>query len=764
MSRLLHFFLCLQLFVIPVQAQITIHGKVTDARSGEPLVGVNIRLNNSTGTITDVRGWYQLTLEEESSNDMLFSYIGYEAQRRLIHAIQPEIRLDVELHEKANELMQVVVTASRTEQRRQDLTISTAVVRSADITANNSVTADDALNRTPGLYVLRGQVNIRGSSGFTYGVGSRVLMLLDGLPLLTAESGEVQWKLLPVESTEQIEVIKGAGSALYGSGALGGVIHLRTRMPGQKPRTQITWFNTFYDRPPSIHSNPWEGSSLPVAQGLAFSHEQNQGRWDFMAGLNLVNDEGYRIGEPSKRIRGHAHLRYRLAKGLYAGISASHLIDSTRLYTFWENDTNAFVPSSGSTNAQLNTRSLVDPYLEYTGKNSKHSLRNRVYRSYTNYNNEDFGLGEMYYSEYQFQHQLRLKWAKSSVITAGLVNQLNFIRSDRLYGDQNTTNRSVYAQWDQQWGRVSYGLGFRQEQFIVNGSFNDQNPVVRAGMNIRLWPGANLRASYGQGFRSPTVAEMFSNTFIGTIRLASDPFLLPEKSTTYELGLVQAYELGRLRGNVDVAWFRTDYSNMIEYRFAVFLPERFDEEDSIWVANNNLAALAQKYARFQPGNVLQARITGVEAILSGRSDWERLGLTFQLGYTFSNPINLNPPTSSPNSLPTDLLRFLRYRYRHLARADVELTSGKFFAGVNVRYNSVILNIDEDFYLFMPGLIEYRLRSINGDLITDVRTGLKFNDYFKLSVIVRNAANRSWMPVPGNIGEQRSLVVQMQAIF
>lgn len=771
MSGFLHFFLCFLLFSNILQAQdlVELNGKVTDTNTGEALIGVTIQSAPGNGTITDTRGMYRLLLTE-GRHTLTFSYIGYESAQQTIQITAPAAqRLNVQLKESSQLLKQVVVTAGRFAQQREALTISTTVVRAADIEANNSLTADDILNRTPGIHVLRGQISIRGSSGYTLGVGSRVMMLLDGLPLLTSESSEVQWKLLPVENAEQIEVIKGAGSALYGSSALGGVVHFRTAMPSSKPETRFSWFNSFYDRPPSQHSNPWADQPTPIALGFSLSHRQRIGRLDLVGSMNVVSDDGYRVGEPSKRIRGNLHLRYQLGKGLYVGLSTSHLIDSTRLYTFWESDTNAFVPFPGSTNPQLNTRTLVDPYIEWIGKNTKHSLRNRFYRSYTNYNNEDFGLGEMYYSEYQFQHFFQLPWAESSVLTAGLVNQRNLIRSDVLFGNQNTDNRSAYAQWDQQIGRFSYGLGYRHEQFWVNGSLKEQNPVMRAGVNVALWKGAHVRSSYGEGFRSPSVAEMFSNTFIGSIRLASDPTLLPESSRAYEVGLMQSFRWGRLEGLLDVAAFRTDYSNMIEYNFGVFLPAVYDTEDSILAANNDLAGLAQKYARFQPGNVIESRITGIEAIVSGRASWQRFRLEFQLGYTFTNPINLRPRFSSGidttgQSVLVDLQRFLKYRYRHLLRTDVQLNYGPFKVGANVRYNSVILNIDEDFYFFMPGLIEYRLQSIKGDVLADLRVGYEVNENFSLNFIVRNVANRSWMPIPGNIGEQRNFVLQFLTRF
>ncbi len=762
MSHFIRFFLCLQLFSAYAFGQ-SLRGKVTDAANGQALVGVNVMYGTGKGTITNLRGEFELSTAGLTwPLELQISYVGYEKQRLVVAAATEEI-VKIGLQEKSGELQQVVVTGSRFAQRSANSLVSMQVVKPAAVLANNSVTADDALHRTPGIHVLRGQINIRGSSGFTYGVGSRVLVLLDGLPLLTAESGEVKWNMLPVENLEQIEILKGAGSALYGSGALGGVVHFRTAMPGEKPMTQISWFNGFYDSPPSRHTNPYAGDQKPMSMGLGLAHRQKFGKLDFTGSLNMVNDDGYRVGEPSRRMRANAHLRYQLAPGFYAGVAASNLIDSTRLYTFWASDTNAFSPAATTTNAQYNFRRFIDPYLEYAGKKSRHSFRNRFFRSYTNYNNEDFAQGDMYYSEYQFQRYFELKGFEQSVLTTGIVNQYNRISSRQIFGNQSTTNRSVYAQWDQRWRFVSLGLGFRQEQLLVNGRLKEQNPVFRAGLNLQLSKTTNLRASMGEGFRSATVAEMFSDTRIGTIRLASDPNLAPEQSRSFEIGLVQQFHAGRFRSQLDLALFRTDYRNMIEYGFIVRLPERFDEQDSIWIVNNQLNFLAEKYARFQPTNIAQSRITGVEAVYSGRADWKRWGFQFELGYTYTNPINLNPPASLFN-LPADIMQYLKYRYLHLARTDMQLRLGNWMMGANVRYNSVILNIDEDYYRFIPGLIDYRLSRLQGDLITDLRAGCAINEHFRLNLVVRNAGNISYMPVPGNIGEQRTWVLQMQATF
>ena len=75
---------------------------------------------------------------------------------------------------------------------------------------------------------LDGQANIRGGSGWSYGAGTRVLVMVDDMPLISGDAGQVQWNLIATENVNQVEIIKGASSALYGSSALNGIINIRT--------------------------------------------------------------------------------------------------------------------------------------------------------------------------------------------------------------------------------------------------------------------------------------------------------------------------------------------------------------------------------------------------------------------------------------------------------------------------------------------------------------------------------------------------------
>ena len=85
---------------------------------------------------------------------------------------------------------------------------------------------EQAVNQSPGVFTMDGQVSIRGGGGYAYGAGSRVMLLWNGIPMLSPDVGDVKWNAVPMEQASQIEILKGASSVLYGSGALNGIIAL----------------------------------------------------------------------------------------------------------------------------------------------------------------------------------------------------------------------------------------------------------------------------------------------------------------------------------------------------------------------------------------------------------------------------------------------------------------------------------------------------------------------------------------------------------
>ena len=109
---------------------------------------------------------------------------------------------------KTREIDQIVVSADKIEKRVAELSVSIDIVKPSFLSDNHITDAAEIINKTPGIEVMDGQASVRGGSGFSYGAGSRVLALIDGFSMLSADAGNIKWQYLPMENLAQIEIIK----------------------------------------------------------------------------------------------------------------------------------------------------------------------------------------------------------------------------------------------------------------------------------------------------------------------------------------------------------------------------------------------------------------------------------------------------------------------------------------------------------------------------------------------------------------------------
>ncbi len=290
--------LCLFFFVLlfqNVNSQV-LTGTVTSENGNEPLPGVSVVSDDTSGTFTDSLGRYTLTLSP-GNHAIEFRMISFNTEKRNITLNQNETTvLNIVLKGNAKELGVVVISAGKFEQRVEDVTVSMEVLKPELIEKRNSTAMDEAVDYIPGVNIIDGQANIRGGSGWSYGAGSRVQVLVDDLPQLSADANDAKWNFYPVENLEQIEVIKGASSVLFGSSALNGVINIRTAYPRDTPLTKINCFTGFYDKA-FITTNNVKYSlnfhnGLTFFNGLYFFHSRKIKRLDVVAGGNFLNDNG----------------------------------------------------------------------------------------------------------------------------------------------------------------------------------------------------------------------------------------------------------------------------------------------------------------------------------------------------------------------------------------------------------------------------------------------------------------------------------------
>ena len=130
-------------------AQYAYQGTVKDDETGETLIGVNVKVNNSKGAITDFNGKFSLVLEK-GSHKIMISYVGYET--KLIDVdINKDMTTDITLSEESSELDVMVVSASKFEQKLEEVTVSVDVIGAKLIDSKNCVTLADVLRNAPGV-------------------------------------------------------------------------------------------------------------------------------------------------------------------------------------------------------------------------------------------------------------------------------------------------------------------------------------------------------------------------------------------------------------------------------------------------------------------------------------------------------------------------------------------------------------------------------------------------------------------------------------
>ncbi len=211
-----------------------ISGRVTDAVTGEALAGAHVILYQLPGAIpvdqavTGREGGFIFTGYYGNSVDVFVSYIGYRIFHSLIiNATIPE-HLDIRLQPSAVPVGEVTVSTTRRHQSQRELAIPMSIVTDKTIDRIAGFTAPEMLRNEPGINLARDGIwatsmNIRGLSE------QRIITLIDGNRVETATDIAAGMAMIDVNDIDRIEVIKGASSSLYGTGAMGGVVNIITK-------------------------------------------------------------------------------------------------------------------------------------------------------------------------------------------------------------------------------------------------------------------------------------------------------------------------------------------------------------------------------------------------------------------------------------------------------------------------------------------------------------------------------------------------------
>ena len=782
----------------------TISGIITDANNNEELIGVNIILENGDGTSTDVFGKYILNTNE-GIQKITFKYIGYEVVFKEISLKKDENKtLNITLESSSEQLSTVVISAGSFEQKIEEITISMEVIKPSLIENKNTTQIETVMDQIPGVNITDGQANIRGGSGWSFGAGTRVLVMVDDMPLISGDAGQVQWSLIATENINQIEVIKGAASALYGSSALNGVINIRTAFPSQKDidkdpfkkgYLKVNLHSGLYDFPKREALN-WNGSNRRAFNGYEFLFSNKYENLDFALGGNIFTDDGFRKGEATDRKRFNINSTYKSNKieGLSYGLNANFLFQTTGSAIIWDGFDRAYIPLNDEITTTNGDTYNIDPFITYINGNNRHSLRTRYLQVINDNSTKEDDAGqdnqsESYYSDYQWQKNIE---KYNLQITSGTTNEIVYANSDLFNGKNYKTNHSFYTQLDKKWNRLNISLGTRYERFslhsddkhLINGdsinNFSAGKPVFRAGINYQAAEATYLRASWGQGFRFPSMAELFISTNQAGLEIYPNPGLNPESGWSSEIAIKQGVQIGKWMGYIDLAAFIQQYDDMMEFSFGQ------------WGGNEKpLGGMG-----FKSINVGKTQINGIELSINGQGKINRdLSINIIAGYTYMNPVSLSPEliyafgnrhgdsvlvvndgvaeieeldqSINYNNSSSDST-ILKYRYKHIAKADIEILYKDISIGGSIRYNSYMKNIDLIFTDpaiggengMIPGINVAREKFKNGDLIIDLRAGYQMTESLRLGFIVNNVLNREYMTRPATMMSPRTFAIQL----
>ncbi len=512
----------------------------------------------------------------------------------------------------------IIVTATRTPQTVDSALASVTVISRQDIERQQARSVQDVLRGIPGVSISNNGGMGKTSFVFMRGTESdHVLVLIDNIKVGSATSGTTAFENIPIDQIERIEIVRGPRSSLYGSEAIGGVIHIITRKgTGSGFRQHLNFgggsFGTL-EGSTGMSYNGTQGWLNLTASGIgtqgfnACNGISSAGCFVDTADSTLYDRDGYR------NVAGSMRGGYRFQNGL-------------------EIETN-FMQSSGKSqfdgsfaNKTVLMQQVVGGVIRYTPT----AFWNFNLIAGSSREDSDNFLGTAFQSRFNTTRDTvsvlnTFTVAKDQQLTIGMDYQRDHVKSTEAYTVMSRNNWGVFAQ--HQMNIASHNL-----QFSVRHDDNQQfgsRVTGNAGWSYPLSEKFVLLANFGSAFKAPTFNELYYPGF-------SNPNLKPEDSLSYEFGT-----RGQANwGNWSINAYETHIDNLIAY----------------------------DARRFAPNNIDKARIRGIEGVLSTQI----LSWQINTNVTLMEPLDRGSGSDRGNILPR--------RAEQSFRLDLNREFGKYAIG------------------------------------------------------------------------------------
>lgn len=633
------------------QSTATVTGTIRDATSDSAVAGATVLLvGTPLSARSDASGAFQISGVPPGRYLVRVLSLLYVSDTASTGDLTPGARHDLAFRLQPAPLMLtgVVVTTDRGPQSATESPVSVAVLPQREILNRDVTYLEDALPYVAGLtFNGGGQLDIRGSTGTAQGVGSRVLMLLDGHPILSADGGEIIWESLPLLDIERVEVVKSAFSAVYGSNALGGVVNIITSPISDTTETLAR-----------VHYDAYQ---VPSAYRYTSSRLGTEGAQ--LLGSRWIGGVGARLEVGREASTGYyengGYDRWFGRAKFTSSDSSTHPWDAYAIYSrnrsgnflTWASSAEPFEVDS----AYLGDRSVYAAV--YTGGSltplvtSSSVLRITPYLNF-NENQDHFHTDPDYHRALKpgASVQVTSYVGAANTVLLGGDGAYTAVTSNFL-GASDADDGGLFAQDEFDLSpRLSLTGGGRLDYHSTTRSEAESSFNPKLALHYAATDWLALRASVGRGYRAPSAIEQFVSAVQFGYRVIPNPDLHGEHAVSSEVGAVVTPHAGM---QLDAAVFESDYRDLI-----------------------GPAAVPDSAFVFQFRNVQEARIRGADASWRSAIVPERLDL--DLTYLYLDAID------------TRTGQWLPYRSRHTVTASLDVLRG--LAGVDVRYRSRVESV------------------------------------------------------------------------
>ncbi|MBQ8221900.1 MAG: TonB-dependent receptor [Bacteroidales bacterium] len=693
-----------------------IYGHVLDASNHEHLPFVNVYIKGTTlGTATNETGHYLLEHLPVGTHTIVVSFMGYKTiEQEVTLKANNSLELNFILEENSVLMKDVVVSANRYEVDRKEAATIVNVLTPKIFTNTNSVNLAEGLNYQPGLRVENTCQNCGVNAVRINGLeGKYSQILIDSRPIFSSLAGVYGLEQIPVSMIDRVEIIRGGGSAIFGSSAIGGVVNIITREPIRNSldisnTTQLiggkSWDNVTSMNAALVSSNRKVGANI-------FGMSRNRQGYDhdgdgytelgMLKGTSLGLRAYYRFSNQAK-LTAEYHIMHEFRRG---GDSIQKMPHQVTVAEQAEH----YIHGGGLTydfmSKNLKTRFSLFTSLQKVDRNTYYGTQYDI-NAYGTSNDFSWVTGGQYNQTFD-----KLIFMPSEFV-AGVEYSVNKLEDIQLAYNrtliQDIYIASVFAQNEWKNSRIGLLIGARVDKHNLI-----DNVVISPRANFRYVFTETLtgRLSYSSGYRAPQAfdEDLHIMAVGGEVAIISlSPDLKPEYSNSFS-------------GSIN-------WSSNIKGGEINILAEGF------YTTLNDVFILKENGTDAQ-GNLLMERTNGSGAYVAGvnlEATYTPIrDFNMQLGYTFQQSRYKEPETWSenPNIRPqTRMFRtpdhygFLTMDYTMFDALNIAL-SGTYTGSMLVQHFAGYVAEDEE--VITPNFFDMGIK-IAYDIKVSNNSTLQFN--------------------------------------